>query len=183
MHSGMNDASVNLAKQARRYGIGERLIVSAQTDGIMRIPVDRLNIVYNACDVGVNTSMGEGWGLTAIEHAVTGAVQVVPRHSSCEELFSDCGLLMETITNYTFDNMETVGRLTTPQELARCLEVLYRDPELRRSLSEKGLKKFSQPFYKWKNISEVWKELFLEVIKKHDTSISHKHEGDNHGDN
>jgi Glycosyltransferase len=183
MHSGMNDASVNLAKQARRYGIGERLIVSAQTDGIMRIPVDRLNVVYNACDVGVNTSMGEGWGLTSIEHAVTGAVQVVPRHSACEELFSDCGLLMETITNFTFDNMETVGRLTTPQELARCLEVLYRDPELRRSLSEKGLKKFSQPFYKWKNISEVWKELFLEVIKKHDTSISHKHEGDNHGDN
>lgn len=184
MHSGITDASVNLVKESRRYGIEPRLIISANVHGVMRLATDRLNIIYNACDVGVNTSMGEGWGLTNIEHAVTGAVQVVPRHSACEEIFNDCGLLMETITNYTFDNSETVGRLTTPQELARCLEVLYRDPELRRKLSQKSLEKFTQPMYQWKRISETWKDLFIEVAKKkHDTNVPNKHEGDNNGDN
>lgn len=186
MHSGITDASVNLVKESRRYGIENRLIISAQTHGVMRLPVDRLNLIYNACDVGVNTSMGEGWGLTSIEHAVTGAVQIVPRHSACEEIFNDCGLLMETITNYTFDNSETVGRLTTPQELARCLEVIYRDSDLRRELSERGMAKFSEPKYQWKRIAETWKEVFLEAInKRNDTSVPtpNNDEGDNHGNN
>lgn len=184
MHSGITDASVNLVKQSRRYDIERRLIISGNVHGVMRLPTERLNTIYNACDVGINTSMGEGWGLTNIEHAVTGAVQVVPRHSACEELFNDCGLLMETITNYTFDNSETVGRLTTPQEVARCLEVLYQNKELRLALSEKTMNKFTQPIYQWKRIAETWKELFIEVAsRKHDTSIPNEHEGDNHRDN
>lgn len=186
MHSGITDASVNLIKESRRYDIENRLIVSTSAHGVMKLPVDRLNLIYNACDVGVNTSMGEGWGLTNIEHAVTGAVQVVPRHSSCEELFNDCGLLMETITNYTFDNSETIGKLTTPQELARCLEVLYNNSSLRRELSDRCMKKFSQPIYQWKNISHTWKDLFVEVAKKrNDTNVPtpSNNEGDNNRDN
>lgn len=183
MHSGVMDSSVNLVKQSRRYGIEQRLILSTLNPGLQMLPVERLNILYNACDIGVNTSMGEGWGLTNVEHAVTGAVQVVPRHSACEELFNDCGLLMETITNFTFDNSETVGRLTTPQELARCLEILYRNKDLRSELSEKSMKKFQDPIYQWKNIAQTWKELFIEVSKKDATFIPHKHEGDNRTDN
>lgn len=185
MHAGVTDASIDLIKQSRRYDIERRLIISANVHGVMRLPVERLNLIYNACDVGVNTSMGEGWGLTNIEHAVTGAVQIVPRHSACEEIFHDCGLLMETITHYTFDNSQTVGRLTTPQELARCLEVLYRNSDLRAELSEKSLRKFSQPMYQWKRIAETWKELFIEVAKKNDTSVPKPsdNEGDNHRDN
>lgn len=179
MHSGVTDSHVNLIKESRRYGIENRLILSSQDPGIQRLPVSRLNLIYNACDVGVNTSMGEGWGLTSTEHAVTGAVQVVPRHSSCEELFNDCGLLMETIIDWTFDNSETLGRVTTPQELARCLEVLYRDPDLRKELSERGMKKFSQPNYQWKNVAQTWKDIFLEVCKKDDTTIPVEHEGHN----
>jgi glycosyltransferase involved in cell wall biosynthesis len=183
MHSGLADAHVNLVYESRRYGIESRLILSTDKPGIMRLPVDRLNLIYNACDVGINTSLGEGWGLTNVEHAVTGAVQIVPRHSSCEEIFHDCGLLMETVTDWTFDSSETVGKLTTPQELARCLEILYRDPDLRKELSERSMKKFLQPKYQWKVISETWKELFIEVTKKDATPISNEHEGDNRTDN
>lgn len=179
MHSGVEDSHVNLIKQSRRYGVEDRLIITSNTPGIQRLPVDRLNLVYNACDVGINTSMGEGWGLTNIEHAATGAVQIVPRHSACQEIFNDCGLLMETVTDFTFDNSQTVGRLTTPQELARCLEVLYRDTELRKELSNRGLAKFTQPTYQWKNIANTWKELFIEVSKRDATPISIKHEGNN----
>ena len=184
MHCGITDASINVIKESRRYDIERRLIISANVHGPMQLPVERLNLIYNACDVGVNTSLGEGWGLTNIEHAIAGGVQVVPRHSSCEEIFNDCSLLMETITNFTLDNSETVGKLTTPQELARCLEVLYRNPDLRRELSDKGLKKFSQPTYQWKKIAETWKELFIEEAKKrNDTSVPNQHEGDNNRDN
>lgn len=46
-----------------------------------------LNIIYNACDVGINTSMGEGWGLVSFEMASLGIPQVVPNFSSYPEIF------------------------------------------------------------------------------------------------
>ncbi|MEM9304966.1 MAG: glycosyltransferase [Pseudomonadota bacterium] len=54
----------------------------------------RLNVLYNACDVGINTSTGEGWGLVSLEHAATGATQIVPDHSACRELWRHHGILV-----------------------------------------------------------------------------------------
>lgn len=36
-----------------------------------------INRIYNACDYGINTSNGEGFGLCQLEHVATGAPQVV----------------------------------------------------------------------------------------------------------
>ncbi len=41
------------------------------------IPDDGMNQLYNAADIGVNTSDGEGFGLCQLEHLYTGAPQVV----------------------------------------------------------------------------------------------------------
>jgi len=57
-----------------QYGISNRVFLSPS--GVL--DDEDLNLIYNACDVGINTSMGEGWGLVSLEHAATGAVQVVP---------------------------------------------------------------------------------------------------------
>ena len=38
---------------------------------------DGVNQIYNMCDVGINTSDGEGFGLCQLEHLYTGAPQVV----------------------------------------------------------------------------------------------------------
>ncbi len=176
MHCGVRDSAIDVSYLSYRYGINERLIMTNLNPGIQRVTEDRLNSIYNACDVGINTSLGEGWGLTNMEHAVTGAAQIVPRHSSCEEIFHDCGMLMETITDYTFDNSQTVGKLTTPQEVARCLEVLYRNKELRKELADKAIAKFTTSKYQWAEIANTWRDIFIEVCRKEDvTSIPHEH--------
>lgn len=38
---------------------------------------DAINQIYNACDVGLNSSNGEGFGLCQLEHLASGAPQVV----------------------------------------------------------------------------------------------------------
>jgi len=45
-----------------------------------------LNLLYNACDVGLNTASSEGWGMVSFEHAATGAAQIVPRSWVCGEV-------------------------------------------------------------------------------------------------
>ena len=177
MHCGVRDSAIDVSYLSFRYGINERLIMTNLTPGIQRVSEERLNMIYNACDVGINTSMGEGWGLTNMEHAITGAPQIVPRHSACEEIFSDCGMLMETVTDYMFDNSQTVGKLTTPQEVARCLEILYNNKSLRKELASKAVSKFVSPKYQWEDIANIWRDVFIEV-SKHDAPtipVEHSH--------
>jgi len=38
---------------------------------------DMINQIYNVCDIGINTSDGEGFGLCQLEHMYTGAPQIV----------------------------------------------------------------------------------------------------------
>ena len=41
------------------------------------LPDSAINEIYRACDVGINTSDGEGFGLCQLEHLTTGAPQIV----------------------------------------------------------------------------------------------------------
>ena len=46
-----------------------------------------LNLLYNACDVGIDTSMGEGGG-GQLRHGAAGPAQIVPAHSACAEVWN-----------------------------------------------------------------------------------------------
>jgi glycosyltransferase involved in cell wall biosynthesis len=164
MHCGIKDASIDVDKLATRYGIADRLIVSSSKRGVQNVPDWRLNEIYNVCDVGINTGMGEGWGLPSVEHAVTGAIQLVPNHSACRELFNGCGLLMNTVSDFMFDNSLTVGRLVTSDEVAHKLEYLYRNPDEKERLAKLGYDKFTSEKYSWKYIAKQWTNLFSEIL-------------------
>jgi glycosyltransferase involved in cell wall biosynthesis len=164
MHCGIVDSSVNLETLTSRYGCQDRLIISSMKPGVQVVPDARLNEIYNVGDVGINTGMGEGWGLTNVEHAATGAVQLVPNHSACRELFSGCGLLMNTYGEFMFDNSMTVGKLVGYDEVAQKLEYLYNNQEEREKLAKLGYEKFTSEEYSWKKIAQDWLNLFEEVL-------------------
>lgn len=166
MHSGVVDSSVNTGKLTVRYGVDSRLIVTSQKRGVQNVPISRLNLIYNACDVGINTSMGEGWGLCNTEHAATGAAQIVPDHSACRELFRDCGYLVKTSGDFMFDNSMLLGKLVTPEDVANALQILYDNKKYRDSLAEASMKKFTSEEYTWKNISGIWRGLFMDVVNE-----------------
>lgn len=82
----------------RSHGVEDRVYVNPQGGGVRD---DReLNLLYNACDVGINTSMGEGWGLVSAEHGAAGAVQIVPDHTACAELWRGHGELIPISRSY-----------------------------------------------------------------------------------
>jgi len=58
--------------------LGKRMIIVDTGDmNNKALSDDTINELYNACDIGINTSDGEGFGLCQIEHLYTGAPQVV----------------------------------------------------------------------------------------------------------
>jgi D-inositol-3-phosphate glycosyltransferase len=166
LHSGVTDAHINTMVLAERYGIDRRLLVTSREHGVQRASISMLNVIYNACDVGLNSGIGEGWGLTNVEHAVTGAPQIVPDHSACRELFSDCGLLVPAPIPFVIENICTTGYLVRAEDLAIAMEKMYRDQELYHKLSIAGYKKFTSEKYSWKNITKQWNDIFVELLNK-----------------
>jgi glycosyltransferase involved in cell wall biosynthesis len=162
MHCGTTDAYIDIIKFAKRLEILDRVLITSLVDGVQIIPSSDLNNIYNACDVGINTSVGEGFSLTNMEHAITGAPQIVPNHSALHEIYQDCGMLINTSYDWLFTNIMTMGRVVTPEMVAGGLETLYQDKGLYEDLSRKGIAKFSSPEYDWNVIGEQWDNLFEE---------------------
>ncbi|HEX8685275.1 MAG TPA: glycosyltransferase, partial [Pyrinomonadaceae bacterium] len=164
LHMGVEDVGWNVVRLARRYGVEDRVLMSSLNKVIQGVSPRQLNLVYNACDVGLNTSSAEGWGLPSFEHAATRAAQVVPRHSACAELWDGSALLVEPAVSVIFEKILTEAWLVTPEGVAEALERLYADRGLLGEMSERAYRNATRPLYRWENISARWDALFREVL-------------------
>lgn len=126
----------------------------------------QLNLIYNACDVGLNTSVGEGWGMVAFEHGATGAVQVMPRHSACEELWAGAGVLLEALEIVRGRHSAVDYHCTTPELVAAALEALYVNPKHRFDRVRAAYANATDTKYRWSGIAKQWDALFAEMMAR-----------------
>ena len=158
LHTGLNDIGVDLVREAERLGIPDRLLLThGGGNDHPASSTASLNMIYNACDVGVNTATGEGWGLISCEHAATRAAQIVPRHSACAEIWDGAAELMPVVRadETHFFN----GGIIDPADLADCLERLYADRAHCESRAQSAYERMQDPAYRWERIGEQWRAL------------------------
>lgn len=157
-HAVMGDAAEReLGPVIRECGLGERASVNPLGSRI--VGDDELNLLYNACDVGINTAMGEGWGLVSFEHGAAGAAQIVPDHTACAELWRDRAELIQPARSYIpeFSPLE-MGEVS-PEGVAQALEALYRDPARRQALSRAA--SVEDPAHSWEAITRQFDDLIV----------------------
>jgi glycosyltransferase involved in cell wall biosynthesis len=127
------------------------------------LPVEQLNQVYNAVDVGVNTCIGEGWGLVNTEHAATGVAQVVPDHTSCQEIFNDVRRIKchgsETDRNYGLERP-----LPEPESLAEILNYYYCNREELQMAGEWCHDRVHQERFTWPFIQEQMLDIIESLL-------------------
>jgi glycosyltransferase involved in cell wall biosynthesis len=153
LHMGMEDVGCDILTLASELGIRDRLLTSTIAPEHPRVDDGRLNEIYNACDVGLNTSTGEGWGLVAFEHGATGAAQIMPNHPSCAELWHDSATLIDA-------NAE--GEVA-PAAVATAIEMLYSDRSLLARLGTAAQTLATAPRFSWDHVAAQWSELLREV--------------------
>jgi D-inositol-3-phosphate glycosyltransferase len=148
LHMGSRPAQPGETPLTVALGLSDRL-VSPRYDFHPELSDSRLNLVYNACDIGVNASAREGWGLVSFEHAATGAAQIVPRHSACAELWAnDAALLFEG----------------GPEGVAEALETMWRDTSRREAVALAGYRNAHREEYTWRAVAQRWSGLFREML-------------------
>jgi D-inositol-3-phosphate glycosyltransferase len=153
LHMGMRDRGCDVRALARDLGIGDRLLTTTDGDAHPAVSDERLNEIYNACDVGLNTCEAEGWGLVPYEHAATGAPQIVPDGSACAELWRDAGTLVPTTPT------GRGGHEVSPEGVATALGRLYDDPGLAADMGARARAHASSPRFAWSAIAERWQEV------------------------
>ena len=167
LHMATEDTGWNVLILARRYGIYDRLIMTRADNVRPDLPDSELNQLYNACDVGITTTTGEGWGMVSFEHAATGAAQIVPRHTSLAALWHGAAEFIEPVAMVTYPGNLTEGQVVSVEGVAAALQRVYEERSYRTALAERAYGNATRREFGWDAIALRWKALFDEVLATH----------------
>lgn len=158
---------VPLMKRVARdegYNATGKLILTSphfSTDNCLSI--EQLNKVYNACDIGVNTCLGEGWGLVNTEHAATGVAQVVPDHTSLQEIFD--GVRRISIESWETDRNYGLERgQPSPDDFAAILNHYYHNREELQMAGEWCYERVHEEQFTWPFIEKQMLKIMNDLL-------------------
>jgi glycosyltransferase involved in cell wall biosynthesis len=169
LHMGMTDIGWDIRELARRHGIMDRLIITHEGDNVPGSSPEQLNRIYNTCDVGINTSEAESWGLTAFEHAATGAAQIVPGHTGAREIWDGAAEMLAPTLSLTSPGSLVASELIDPQTVAATLERLYQDPLLLQRRSRTAYQHATQSRYSWDTVAQSFDAVLSELAHEHES--------------
>lgn len=169
MHCGVTDLSMDIVRLGKRYGVSNRLIITnvgGETNGIPKASTETLNKIYNCSDVGLNSSMGEGWGLTNAEHASIGKPQIVGNHTAFQELYANTPeLLVNVQAEWTYDNQMMIGYLIDPVDMAKKMDFISTNKGSYAAIAKITEKSFRKPAFEWQKIAQRFVAIFDELLK------------------
>jgi len=124
-----------------------------------------INILYNSCDVGLNTADGEGYGLCGFESAALGRAQVSAKVGGIQEFLNDNNsILIEPCMSIYLDNKSKgIGgkaELTNPKEYADAFWKYFCNPDLVKRHG-KNSRENILTHYRWESLVKYFYEKII----------------------
>lgn len=124
-----------------------------------------INILYSACDIGLNTCEGEGFGLCQFEHLAVGCPQVAPNIGGMREFLNATNsITVEAKWSYHIDkNRDGIGgvaEIADVKDYADAMWRYYTNPALVMKHGSKGRADILTN-YRWESMVEY----FYKIIK------------------
>lgn len=125
-----------------------------------------MNILFNTADVGINTAMGEGWGLCNFEAGAIGIPQIVPAIGGFHDFFDhhNAQLIQPKIklyTDMTIDGCPGCAEVCDSADFAEAIERYYADETLRKQHGDAARKRILTN-YRWKDLGA---KLYTHICK------------------
>ncbi|MBL4801570.1 MAG: glycosyltransferase family 4 protein [Emcibacter sp.] len=160
-HAITEEETSDLLSLIDTFNIRDRVIYNPLSPNGGPLSEADLAKLYRACDVGINTAMGEGWGLVSFEHASTGAAQIIPNHTACGALWDSSTAQMVEPASWKVPNFSPLemGEVD-PSGVANALNHLYSDRPLLQRLSRTGSNYANNPEFKWDAIADQFAAIF-----------------------
>ena len=129
----------DIAALAERYNVTDKVIGSGLSARNLGIPVEALNLLYNAADVHFSTATGGGWELSTHEAKAAGTPTLITGYAGMTETGAVGGLLIPYNRKYIAMRNSTEYALIDEQAAVDRLEELYSDAEWRETLRKDAL--------------------------------------------
>jgi glycosyltransferase involved in cell wall biosynthesis len=160
-----NSENSEIHNLVEELGIEDRVLFSESVLNGKFLSAQNLNELYNLCDVGINTAMGEGWGLVSFEHAATGKAQITSGISNLKDIWGDLALhgrvdSFEEIWSYPGIQME----VSNVASLETILSLLYNDKKYLELASKQSFNHANSEDFSNKTISESWYNLVSKLL-------------------
>ena len=166
-HGSIRDLGWNIIDLVNRWGVDDRFVITDQTNltPARGLPIDMLCKVYNVADVHVNTSVGEGFGLSPFESAACEVAQVVPDNSASKELWTDVAPLIEIERwEVISGGINTEGGIISIDSLVAILEDLYQHRDKTKQLAKKAFDYVQQEKFTWNYITKQFETIVTEML-------------------
>lgn len=169
------DVGGNLLEIAEHYGLKydeDWACPSGSFNANQGYPIQVVNQLYNACDMGISTTLGEGFGLSMVEFMATKKPIVFPNNTAIPEIVGsneEYGYMCksgETINDWiclgTPDN-NLLRPLTNVLDMADKMDYIYKHYDEAKVKAELAYERV----WTWEQVGEQWKDVFNKAdIKK-----------------
>ena len=117
-----------------------------------------INILYNACDVGLNTADGEGFGLCGFEGLAIGKAQISSYVGGMREFLNDnISILVKPKVNIYLDTKNNgiggVAEICDPHDFAEAFWKYFSSPDLMQKHATRG-RQHIMTNYRWESMIE-----------------------------
>lgn len=165
LHMQHDDQGGNILVMADHFGLklGDDYIMPHPQafSAHIGLPIEILNLIYNASDCLLTTTLGEGWGLSITEAMSTKLPVVAPDQTSMHEILADNrGYLVKAGANPSMwimkegDN-ERLRPLMDVEDAADKIELIMKGKLPDTNAALEWVKKYS-----WENVGKDWKRIF-----------------------
>jgi glycosyltransferase involved in cell wall biosynthesis len=140
-------------------------------------PVEIVNLIYNASDVIVSTTTGEGWGLAATEAMACKKPLIVPDNTSLREIVGeDRGFLVKSGADLNdwvvmSNDFEVLRPLVDIDDMVEKLVKVYDDRESAAKRAENGYKWVHSTLLWDKHIVPQWDSVFKRALEKNKRKV------------
>lgn len=134
----------------------------------IRIDDESMNKLYNACDMGINTCVGEGFGLCSFEHISLGKPQVVSNVGAHKDIFEGYSEFTVNPTAEYYISPHTdahVGfiEICSSKDFSQKIETIYKYYKKYEIISEKFSKNIRTK-YNWDVILNEFKDCISKLV-------------------
>ncbi|MFN8288654.1 MAG: glycosyltransferase [Chitinophagaceae bacterium] len=119
----------------------------------------RLVKLFQACAIGINTSLGEGWGMISFEHAACGAAQLVPGHTAQPELWEGAGIIIGKKRAAKLSTNPFQMYQVNEDDAAAGLVKLVNEEKYLAAVSARCYEHATGKRYSWEQVSGRWKKI------------------------
>ena len=191
LHCKVNDVGGSIEEIARNFGLvmGQDYSVPQDFNAGIGYPIETVNMIYNAADLCMTTTIGEGWGFITTEAMATKTPIVAPYITSIKDIFGEwtdqnspfttmrgipvkAGSTTSEWACYGLEDNERIRPLTNVEDMIKKMFWAYENKgsEVLKAMVDRAYDWVQG--IAWNNIVKQWDTLFTKAYQ--DLSIERK---------